>query len=109
MGGSDSGKVSHFRLLEGRWRKERERGEKGGMAFTVSASVAVITSGVWRTSTNWNPLFPHISYAIMCQKRAALFFIPTDTGRERKTGRGRGRRERQGKDLISSWEHANGR
>lgn len=86
-----------------------ERGEEGGIAFTVSTSAALIMSRVWRTSTNWNTLFPHISYTVMCQKCAALFFIPMDTERERKTERGRGRRERQGKDLISSWEHANGR
>lgn len=65
---------------------------------------------VWRTSTNWNTLCPHISYIIMGPKCAALFFITMDTlpleggGRTREHGR-----EEEGNDLISPWEHANER
>lgn len=65
--------------------------------------------GVWRTSTNWNTLYSHISYIIMGPKCAALFFITMDT-----EGGGGGvvrehSREEEGNDLISPWEHANER
>lgn len=65
----------------------------------------LITNG--RTSTNQNTLYPHISYIIMGQKCAALFFIRLDKeGEERVKVQGR---EEDWKDLISPVEHANER
>lgn len=75
------------------------------MVFTVQQGdfccAHYIQYRVYRTSTNWNTLFPHISYIIMC---CIIFHTNGHGERERRR-----ERERERKDLISPWEHANER
>lgn len=64
--------------------------------------------GVWRTSTNWNTLYSHISYIIMELKMCCIIFH--NNGHRRGGGGAREHgREEEGNDLISPWEHANER
>lgn len=64
-----------------------EENKSGGAALQVN--LFSLRMGVWKISTGWRTLYPHISYIIMGPKCSALFLITMDT-------EGRGVREAGG-------------